>query len=50
MGHEFNDSELCMCDYCKDWFPVEETFQLPDGHYVCEDCMSQIHEEATFDM
>lgn len=50
MSHEFNESEMCMCDYCKDWFPVDETYQLPDGHIVCEECMEQIQEDVTFDM
>ena len=41
MGYEFNDSELCMCDRCGEAYPVDEMYQLKDGHIICEDCYSE---------
>lgn len=44
MSHEFSDSEMCFCDICGEYLPIELMYELEDGRIVCEDCLNEMEE------
>lgn len=49
MGHEFRESEMYPCDRCGEVYPIDEMYQLRDGHIICEDCYSEGWEDNNED-
>ena len=45
MSLEFSDAEMCYCDICGEYLPIEEMYELNEGRIVCRNCLDDMDAE-----